>query len=115
MLGCNCIKKKPQHECFRVNIVEFLRKAFIMEKLRWLLLKNNKILQNLLKVLFRAEAATRGVLLEKVFLEISQNSQEDTCDGDTFSHRTPPMTASVQPLPQCPVEKLIFSDQSSII
>ena len=25
------------------------------------------------------EAATRGVLLEKVFLEISQNSQENTC------------------------------------
>ena len=25
------------------------------------------------------EAATRGVLLEKMFLEISQNSQENTC------------------------------------
>ena len=25
------------------------------------------------------EAATRGVLEEKVFLEISQNSQENTC------------------------------------
>ena len=26
-----------------------------------------------------SEAATRGVLCERVFLEISQNSQEDTC------------------------------------
>ena len=28
---------------------------------------------------FNSEAATRGVLLNKVFLEISQNSQESTC------------------------------------
>ena len=27
----------------------------------------------------RAEVATRGVLIKKVFLEISQNSQENTC------------------------------------
>ena len=30
------------------------------------------------------EAATRGVLLKKVFLEISQNSQENTCVKDSF-------------------------------
>ena len=28
----------------------------------------------------RTEAATRGVLCKKVFLETSQNSQENTCD-----------------------------------
>ena len=31
------------------------------------------------------EAATRGVLLKRVFLEISQNSQEDTCVRESFS------------------------------
>ena len=30
------------------------------------------------------EAATGGVLLEKVFLEISQNSQENTCAKASF-------------------------------
>ena len=30
-------------------------------------------------------AATRGVLLEKVFLKIWQNSQENTCARDSFS------------------------------
>ena len=38
-----------------------------------------------LQVIFLfAEAATRGVLKEKVFLEISQNSQENTCARDSF-------------------------------
>ena len=30
------------------------------------------------------EAATRGVLQKKVFLKISQNSQENTCDIVSF-------------------------------
>ena len=30
------------------------------------------------------KAATGGVLLKKVFLEISQNSQENTCASDSF-------------------------------
>ena len=33
-----------------------------------------------------SEAATRGVLLKKVFLEISQNSQENTCARVSFLH-----------------------------
>ena len=32
-----------------------------------------------------SEAVTRGVLCEKVFLEISQNSQENTCARISFS------------------------------
>ena len=32
----------------------------------------------------RVEAATRGVLCERVFLEISQNSQENTCARVSF-------------------------------
>ena len=35
-------------------------------------------------VLFRLEAATRGVLCKKVFLEISQNSQENICARVSF-------------------------------
>ena len=31
-----------------------------------------------------SEAATRGVLLKKVFLEISQDSQENTCARVSF-------------------------------
>ena len=31
-----------------------------------------------------SEAATRGVLWKKVFLEISQNSQENTCASVSF-------------------------------
>ena len=30
------------------------------------------------------EAATRGVLCKKVFLEISQNSRKNTCARDSF-------------------------------
>ena len=31
-----------------------------------------------------SEAATTGALCKKVFLEISQNSQENTCARDSF-------------------------------
>ena len=45
------------------------------------------------------EAATRGILREKVFLEISQNSQENTCEfceisKNTFSYRAPLVAVS---------------------
>ena len=48
---------------------------------------------------FNPEEATRGVLQEKMFLEISQNSQENTCEfceisKNTFSQRTPLMADS---------------------
>ena len=35
----------------------------------------------------RSEAATGGFLLEKVFLEISQNSQENTCNKVSFLNK----------------------------
>ena len=49
---------------------------------------------------FNPEEATRGVLQEKMFLEISQNSQENTCEFceicmNTLLHRTPVVAASV--------------------
>ena len=36
-----------------------------------------------------AEAATGGLLLEKLFLEISQNSQENTCVRVSFLKKLP--------------------------
>ena len=36
------------------------------------------------KIIKHSEAATRGVLCKKVFLEISQNSQENTCARVSF-------------------------------
>ena len=43
----------------------------------------NKVLKNLTLILL-TEAATRGVLCKKVFLEISQNSQENTSARVSF-------------------------------
>ena len=37
-----------------------------------------------IKTFGEQEANTRGVLSEKVLLEISQKSQENTCAGDSF-------------------------------
>ena len=37
-----------------------------------------------LSIVIVSEAATRGALCEKVFLEISQNSQENTCARASF-------------------------------
>ena len=39
------------------------------------------------KLFIATEAATTGVLCKKVFLEISQNSQENTCARVSFSIR----------------------------
>ena len=46
----NFIKKRLQHRCFPVNVAKFLRTAFFIEHLWWLLLKilksiSGKILQ----------------------------------------------------------------------
>ena len=38
----------------------------------------------LFKICHLSEAATEGVLLEQVFLEISQNSKENTCGKVSF-------------------------------
>ena len=93
------IKNRLQHRCFPVNIVKFLRTAFFIERLRWLLLD-----------LFLAPG---GVLFRsvKLLLEVSQNSQENTnrkmtlaqvfsCEvskifKNPFSCRIPPVASSV--------------------
>ena len=40
------------------------------------------------------EAATGDVFIKKVFLNISQNSQENTCLGDSFSKKSRPQTCN---------------------
>ena len=41
--ACSFIKKRLQHRCFHVNIAKFLRTAFFIKHLRWLLLNKVKI------------------------------------------------------------------------
>ena len=41
-------------------------------------------MKEIIKAQLSLEAATRGALQEMVFLEISQNSQENTCDRVSF-------------------------------
>ena len=36
--ACNFIKKRLEHRCFLVNIAKFIRTAFCMKDIRWLLL-----------------------------------------------------------------------------
>ena len=36
--ACNFIKKRLEHRCFVVNIAKFIRTAFCMKHIRWLLL-----------------------------------------------------------------------------
>ena len=43
--GCSFIKQRLQQRCFHVNIAKFLRTAFFIKHLRWLLL--NKVKTNL--------------------------------------------------------------------
>ena len=92
-----------------VNSVKFLRTSFFIEHLWWLLLFSVETFSLLLYCFFWmhflklsktfktfllwmwilcdkcSEAATRGVLWDKMFLEISQNSQENTCASVSFS------------------------------
>ena len=76
------VKKRLWHKCFPVNLVKFLREPFFTEHL-W----------TTASAFSFSEAATRGVLEKKVFLRISQNSQENTCGLQNFQehlfYRTP--------------------------
>ena len=64
-----------------------------------------------------SEAATRGVLCKKVFLEISQNSQENTCARVSFLKSCRPQAwnfikkkalAQVLPCEFCEISKNTF-------
>ena len=53
-----------------------------------------KSLHSVLKLLSR-EAGVQMCSVKKVFLEISQNSRENTFSKNTFSYRTPLVAASL--------------------
>ena len=80
---CNFIKKRLQPRWFLVNIAKFLRTAFFIEHLRWLLLTydvyNISDVSNLCTIIFCSEAVFRRCSVKTVFLKILQNSQENTC------------------------------------
>ena len=72
----NLVKKRLQHRCFLVKLAKFLRPPFFTEHFRWLLL-----FFSIYKFFFfhGTEAVTQRCSVKKAFLEISQNSQENTC------------------------------------
>ena len=85
------LKKKLRQRCFLVNFAKFLRTPFLIEHLRWLLL--SIFLRIFRAQLFFAwysvcekkiEAVIQTCSAKKVFLEISQNSQENTCARVSF-------------------------------
>ena len=77
---CNFNKKRFEHRCFNVSIVKFLRTPILKNscKRHFLTWSMSDICRSKKKI-NAAEAATRGALCKKVFLEISQNSQENAC------------------------------------
>ena len=100
--ACNFIKNWIWHSCFPVTSTKFLRKTFFKEHLR-----------------LGERAVVQRCSVKKVFLEISQNLQENTCtrpetcnlikkgalvqvfsckfckvSKDTFLHRTPLVAVS---------------------
>ena len=79
------LKKRLQRRSFAVNFAKFLRTLFwrrFVNGCFWLF--QNKNYCCCCSYLDWSEVATRGVLWKKVFLEISQNSQETTCSRVSF-------------------------------
>ena len=102
---CNFIKKRLQHKCFPVNFCEFLRTLMFTEHVRLLLLylprydtsklelQNTLVLLPLLdkgskhfirKLHKQKQSSRERCSVKKVFLEISQNSHENTCARVSF-------------------------------
>ena len=69
---------RHQHKYFPVKFAKNLRTLFSSEHLRWLLLRSTKFLISSAFLLWSVEAAIRGVFCKKVFLEVSQNSHQNT-------------------------------------
>ena len=65
--ACNFIKNWIWHSCFPVTSTKFLRKTFFKEHLR-----------------LGERAVVQRCSVKKVFLEISQNLQENTCARVSF-------------------------------
>ena len=72
--ACNLIKKRLQRSCLTANIVNFFRTALFIAASGT---RSEKLITSL-------EAVVQWSSVKKVFLEISQNSQENTCARVTF-------------------------------
>ena len=55
--ACNFIKKRLQHRCFALNIAKFLRTAFFIEHIQWLLMEYDVFQKQPLEVFYK-----KGVL-----------------------------------------------------
>ena len=94
------LKMRLWHRCFPMNFVKFLRMPYFTEQFRWLLLTFRKIHRkyrcwslfsikvfpvNFVKIWkhlicrISARSSCPEVFVKKVLLEVSQNSQENTC------------------------------------
>ena len=73
------MKKETLAQVFSCEFYEIFKNTFFTEHLRTTASDDIYAL-----LLLLTEAATRGVLCKKVFLEISQNSQENTCARVSF-------------------------------
>ena len=70
------IKKRFQHRCFPLKLVKFLRRPIFKSIYEWLFLgKPFEIMEFIVSL----EKVIERCSMKKVFLEISQNSQENTC------------------------------------
>ena len=93
------LKKKLWHRCFPVNFMKFLKTFFFhrtppvaaskSSKMLILILllegKFERIIKNRKNDCFeKSEVVVRRCSVKKMFLEISQNSQENTCVRDSF-------------------------------
>ena len=57
--ACNFIKKRLEHRCFPVNFAKFLRRSFLIEQLRWLLLSLRPMPRNG-QIVFAASLQNNG-------------------------------------------------------
>ena len=85
------IKKRLQHRCFPVDIAKFLRTLILKIVCERLLLVSDMFIvvskttvEKIQNYYRNTEAVVQRCSVKKVFLEISQNSQENTCARASF-------------------------------
>ena len=98
------------HRCFPANLAKFLRTPIFTKHLWWLLLYKSyfksefslyvtEVAEKALSILFLTEAVTQRCSIKNVFLEILQNSQENSCARVSFlikfSYRTHTLAPSL--------------------
>ena len=93
----------PYFPAFELNLeILMIKRPFL-----WRIIDINSIR----KFIVKPEAATRGVLCKTLFLEISQNSQENTCARVSFLMK---LQASGQQK-NCEISKNTFSYRTTLV